>query len=235
MHGHSIEQQRDASGSMSEAQGNSLYPALEPIERISEVLFGLIMVLTCTGTLSVVTADRLQIRTMLIGALGCNLAWGIIDAGMYLMSRVHEQGQNIMILRSARDSTDPEAAQRAIANALPPLLSSVLPPEQFRIMQKNLCQLPEPPSYPVLTKKDGLGAIAVCLLVFLSTFPVTLPFLFLNDARFALRLSNAIAIAMMFICGYLFGHYAGLPRCLTGALSIAIGCALVFTAIVLGG
>lgn len=220
---------------MSEVQGNSLYPALEPIERISEVLFGLIMVLTCTGTLSVVTADRLQIRTMLIGALGCNLAWGIIDAGMYLMSRLHEKGQNIKILRSARDSADPEAAQRAIANALPPLLSSVLPPEQLGIMQKNLCRLPEPPAYPVLTKKDGLGAIAVCLLVFLSTFPVTLPFLFLNDPRFALRLSNAIAIVMMFICGYLFGHYAGLPRWLTGALSIAVGCVLVFIAIALGG
>ena len=220
---------------MSEVQGNSLYPALEPIERISEVLFGLIMVLTCTGTLSVVTADRLQIMTMLIGALGCNLAWGIIDAGMYLMSRLHEKGQNIKILRSVRDSADPEAAQRAIANALPPLLSSVLPPEQLEIMQKHLRQLPEPPTYPVLNKKDVLGAVAVCLLVFLSTFPVTLPFLFLNDARFALRLSNAIAIAMMFICGYFFAHYAGLPRRQTGALSIPVGCTLVFIAIVLGG
>jgi hypothetical protein len=141
---------------MSEVQGNSLYPALEPIERISEVLFGLIMVLTCTGTLSVVTADRLQIRTMLIGALGCNL---VIDAGMYLMSRLHEKGQNIKILRSVRDSADPEAAQRAIANALPPLLSSVLPPEQLEIMQKHLRQLPEPPTYPVLNKKDVLARL----------------------------------------------------------------------------
>ncbi len=151
------------------------------------------------------------------------------------MSRLHEKGQNIKILRSVRDSADPEAAQRAIANALPPLLSSVLPPEQLEIMQKHLRQLPEPPTYPVLNKKDVLGAVAVCLLVFLSTFPVTLPFLFLNDARFALRLSNAIAIAMMFICGYFFGHYAGLPRWQTGALSIAVGCTLVFIAIVLGG
>ena len=102
---------------MSEVRSDSLYPALDPMERISEVLFGLIMVLTYTGTLSVVTADRIQIRTMLIGALGCNLAWGIIDAGMYLMSRLHERGGNIMILRSVRDSTDPEAAQTAIGKA----------------------------------------------------------------------------------------------------------------------
>jgi len=49
---------------------------LEPYERISEVLFGLIMVLTFTGSLSVAEAQghRAEVRTMLIGALGCNLA-----------------------------------------------------------------------------------------------------------------------------------------------------------------
>jgi hypothetical protein len=38
---------------------------LEPIDRTSEVLFGLIMVLTFTGSLSVAQARR---RAMLIGA-----------------------------------------------------------------------------------------------------------------------------------------------------------------------
>jgi hypothetical protein len=48
---------------------------LAPIDRVSEVLFGLIMVLTFTGSLSVAEAGRDDVRTMLIGALGCNLAW----------------------------------------------------------------------------------------------------------------------------------------------------------------
>jgi len=208
---------------------------LEPMERIGEVLFGLIMVLTYTGTLSVVTADRIQIRTMLIGALGCNLAWGIIDAGMYLMSRLHEQGRNILVLRAVRDMTNLDAARHAIANALPPLLASALPLNQLEIMREKLRQLPEPPMRPSLTKQDGIGAVAVCLLVFLSTFPVVLPFMFISDARPALRFSNAVAIAMMFICGYLFGQYAGLRPLVIGFLSVAIGCALVSVAIALGG
>jgi hypothetical protein len=66
---------------------------LEPVERLSEILFGLIMALTITGAVSVATADRFAIRTMLFAALGCNLAWGIIDAGMYLMARLGERGQ----------------------------------------------------------------------------------------------------------------------------------------------
>ena len=59
---------------------------LEPMDRISEILFGLIMALTFTLTLGVITADRIQVRTMLLAALGCNLAWGIIDASVFLMS-----------------------------------------------------------------------------------------------------------------------------------------------------
>ena len=56
---------------------------LEPVERLSEILFGLIMALTVTGAVSVATADRLQVRAMVVAALGCNIAWGII-ASMYM-------------------------------------------------------------------------------------------------------------------------------------------------------
>ena len=66
---------------------------LTPSERISEVLFGLIMVITFTGSLSVTEAGREDIRTMLIGALGCNLAWGIIDAVLYLMGCLADKGR----------------------------------------------------------------------------------------------------------------------------------------------
>ena len=72
---------------------------LAPVERLSEILFGLIMALTVTSAVSVATADHMQIRTMLIAALGCNLAWGIIDAGMYLMARLGERGHNAVVAR----------------------------------------------------------------------------------------------------------------------------------------
>ncbi|MFZ3249955.1 MAG: hypothetical protein WA214_13785 [Pseudolabrys sp.] len=93
---------------------------LEPSERIAEILFGLIMALTVTGATSVVTADKFQIRTMLIAALGCNVAWGIIDAGMYLMARLAERGSNALLLREVRETADRESAHRIIADALPP-------------------------------------------------------------------------------------------------------------------
>src|SRR5215467_15480213 len=85
---------------------------LEPIERISEVLFGLIMVLTFTGSLSVAEADRGEVRTMLIGALGCNLAWGIIDAVFYLMGCFSARGRAILNLAAVQNASSPSEAHR---------------------------------------------------------------------------------------------------------------------------
>jgi hypothetical protein len=52
-------------------------PLLNPVDRVSEMIFGLFMALTFVGVVSMATAGREQVRTMLAAALGCNLAWGI--------------------------------------------------------------------------------------------------------------------------------------------------------------
>ena len=84
---------------------------LDPIDRVSEVLFGLIMVLTSTSTLSVATAGRAEISTMIMGALGCNLAWGIIDAALYLLGSLDERGRNLLMLRAVRRTAKPGRGQ----------------------------------------------------------------------------------------------------------------------------
>jgi len=208
---------------------------LDPIETISEVMFGLIMALSFTLTVGVVTADNIKIKTMLFAALGCNLAWGIIDAGVYLMTRVNERGRKILSLRELREASDLEAARSMIADAMPPLLASVVPPEQLESMWHRLRQLPESSQRPQLTKRDAIGALGVCLLSFLSTFPIVIPFMLIGDGRLALRASNVIAIAMLFVCGYAFGLRSGLKPWATGLSMVVFGCVLVGVAIALGG
>lgn len=208
---------------------------LEPIERISEVLFGLIMVLTFTGSLSVAEAGREDVRTMLIAALGCNLAWGIIDGIMYLMACLSEQARKIRTIRAVRKAAQPEAAHRVIATALPLTVASVLQTPELERMRLHLNQLPEPPPRPRLAGRDWLGALAVFLLVFLSTLPVVLPFVFIDGARHALRLSNAIAIVMLFITGYAFGRCTGFHAWVMGVAMVVLGGVLVGITIALGG
>ena len=73
------------------------------------MLFGLIMVLTFTGSLSVAQAGREDVRAMLIGALGCNIAWGIIDAVLYLMACLGEKGHGLGVYRAVRTAKDVES------------------------------------------------------------------------------------------------------------------------------
>jgi VIT1/CCC1 family predicted Fe2+/Mn2+ transporter len=73
------------------------------------------------------------------------------------------------------------------------------------------------------------------LLSFLATFPVVIPFIFLSDAKFALRVSYAVAIVMLFCCGYAFGVVSGLKPWAAGLSMVAVGSALVGVAVALGG
>jgi VIT1/CCC1 family predicted Fe2+/Mn2+ transporter len=209
--------------------------ALDPVDRVSEVLFGLIMVLTFTGSLSVAEAGREDIRTMLVGALGCNVAWGLIDAVFYLMAALAEKSHRLLMLRAVREATDPQSAQRLIADALPPVVASVLDPAELEAMHVRLKQLPEPPVRARLEWDDWRGALGVFLLVFLSTFPVVIPFIVMRDAVPALRVSNAIAVVLLFLAGYAFARITGRRPVAAGIVMVVFGSILVGLTIALGG
>lgn len=209
--------------------------ALDPTERVSEILFGLIMVLTFTGSLSAAESGRNAVRTMLIGALGCNFAWGIIDAIFYLMNTLGQRGHGIVVLRSLRKTTDGATAHALIADELPPVLTSVLRPEDLETLRQRLATLPEPPKRVPFLREDFRGAAAVFLLVFLSTFPVAVPFLLMKDAMLALRVSNLIAIVLLFLGGYTLAKHSGAHPWRLGFALVGIGVALVGLTIALGG
>jgi hypothetical protein len=208
---------------------------LDPLERFSEIVFGLIMVLSFTCAISVAEIGREDVRAMLIGAIGCNLAWGIIDAAFYLIACLTGHGRQGLLLRSVQQSTGIERARQAIAEALPPKIAEALQPADLDRIHTHLKQLPPPADRPRLTAENWRGAIGVFLLVFFATLPVVLPFIFIHQAHLALRLSNGVAIAMLFGAGHMLARYAGLRRITTGLSMVAIGAVLVSLTIALGG
>ena len=207
---------------------------LDPVERLSEVLFGLIMVLSFTGSISVVEAGRGEVRDVLIGAIGCNLAWGIIDAVMYLMTLLIERARARTIARAVRAQTDHGAGRARLAEALPDPLGELFGQAALEEARQKLVGLPELRA-PRLGGRDWTGALAVFLLVFLSTFPVVVPFLLFPSLELAMRVSNGVAIAMLYATGHLLGAYAGLGPKRTGLVMVAIGVVLVGVTIALGG
>jgi VIT1/CCC1 family predicted Fe2+/Mn2+ transporter len=153
----------------------------------------------------------------------------------YLMGCLAESGRRLLTFRAVRQATDPIEAQRLIAAALPPLLASVTQPGELETMRQRLMQLPDHPNRVHVAGKDWLGAAGVFLLVFLSTFPVVIPFTFMKDITLALRVSNAIAIVMLFAAGCTFGRITGRRPLVMGLAMVILGATLVSAAIALGG
>ena len=208
---------------------------LRPIDRVSEVLFGLIMVMTFTGSLSIAEAGREDVRTMLIGALGCNLAWGIIDGILYLMSAFAEKSEALMTLHAVRQARDAEDGRRLVAEALPSVVSSILTTDELDTLRVRLRELPTPAANAQIEPAMWIGALRVFLWVFLITFPVAIPFIVMHDARFALRVSNGIAIGLLFVTGWAYGRITGRRSWVMGLAMVSIGIVLVGLTIALGG
>jgi VIT1/CCC1 family predicted Fe2+/Mn2+ transporter len=71
--------------------------------------------------------------------------------------------------------------------------------------------------------------------VVLATFPVVVPFIFIPKIALALRVSNLLAIATLYIGGAMLGRYAGGRPWVYGLALSAIGVALLSVIIALGG
>ena len=216
-------------------ESGSKKSALDPMDRVSEILFGLIMVLTFTGALSVAESGAADVRTMLIGAIGCNFAWGIIDAIMYLMACLAEHASVHRVVKSVRGAKTTAGAVSLIRRELPPVASNALSDADIAKIRDAINAMPEPPARPGLSIDDWRGAVVVFLLVFCSTLPVALPFLLFSDARLALWMSDAVAIIMLFALGYQYGHLAGYRPILMATAMVLLGLFLVAIALALGG
>ena len=99
-------------------------PALDPLDRTTEAVFGLLMALTFTGAASVVSVENP--RQILAAALGCNLAWGVTDAVMYLLSTSIERRRRSAFLERLR-AADPSDAANLLREAVGDILPDTTP------------------------------------------------------------------------------------------------------------
>jgi VIT1/CCC1 family predicted Fe2+/Mn2+ transporter len=208
---------------------------LNPIERISEILFGLIMALSFTCAISVVETTRVGVKEMLMGAIGCNIAWGLVDAIMFLMNVLTQKGRDIAIVNFVRESKEPQKAAEFIEETLSAELAAVITPRSIEQMRLDIMASPPSSVRAGLSKKDLKMALGIFLLVFISTFPVAIPFLIIHDLQVALRISNLVATILLFLGGWILAGYGAYNKFRTGLYMALIGIVLVALTISLGG
>jgi VIT1/CCC1 family predicted Fe2+/Mn2+ transporter len=208
---------------------------LDPVNRVSEIIFGLLMALAITGSLSVAGAGRDEVRSMMFAALGCNIAWGLVDGIMYLVQTLTERTRNVNLLARLRGMPSADAAHRLIADALPGRLAEQAGTQALEALRQRLAAIAPGSVDARLRRDDYLGATGVFVLVVLSTFPVVIPYAFIGELKLAMRVSNAVSLVTLFAGGWILGRYAGGSPWKSGLSMAAIGAALSAAIIALGG
>jgi hypothetical protein len=225
---------------MAEVSRSSLMDRyLDPASSLGEVMFGLIMTLTFTLGAGIIIEDegREGARQLLIALIGCNIAWGIIDAALYLVGQLFNRGQRRRLVAAVRHASTEKTAIMLVANELDELLQNVTSAIERESLYRHIAEKLRSVSakVEVVTKSDFFGAAASFWLVALASLPAAIPFLFIDEARVALRVSNAILLATLFITGYWWARYTLGKAWLVGLCFLMGGTALVLIAIALGG
>lgn len=209
-------------------------PLLAPIDRMSEMLFGLLMTLTFTGSMSVAIGEGGTVRSILIAALGCNIAWGIVDATMHILRTATERKRMEGLMSQIRSAPE-DAAPDIVRDIMAERTSRPVQDDEARMIGRWVrradgTDLPRP-----VTLADLAAALIVFVTVVLATFPPVLPFIFLSDVFTAMRWSNGIAVAMLAVIGWQFDRYIGQGSRLMRVVVPLIGVVLVVVTIALGG
>jgi hypothetical protein len=211
---------------------------LDPGTTLAELIFGLLMVLTFTlGARLLGPEEPTDGRELLIAAIGCNVAWGIIDGFLYVLGCVFERLRVVNVRESLRGARDDPAAVAVLQAELGGGLADLGDPSHRIRFYASIVAAArnEPGARPRLLPEDLRGAVRVFFLVVATAVPAALPFFVWDDAYTALRVSNALLLACLFVVGFLWGRHVGARPLFAGTLIMSIGVVLVLIAIPLGG
>ena len=212
---------------------------LDQATSLGEVLFGLIMTLTFTlgAGLTIQEEGAEGARELLIATIGCNIAWGVIDGVFHMLGQLFERGRRRRVVQLIQGAAKDHDAAALVAGELDDVIEKVMTPEERgKLYGRIIAQVRSdgiPPNR--VTRNDVMGAIASFWLVFFASLPAAIPFLFIDDARLALRVSNAILLGLLFVAGFSWAKYTTARPALTGLVFLLFGAALVVMAIALGG
>ena len=210
---------------------------LDPTDRLDELLFGLIMVLSITLGASPAADAASGASTLAWTILSCNLAWGLIDAGMYIVTSLFTRGRQAKLRQMLNSACNPDEQVATIGAALNDRLSPLTSPEErhalYLKIAKRLRGAAVPQTHVIV--EDLYGALSTVWLTILASIPALVPFLFYSDRFTAARVSNAFVLLSLFMVGYLFSRECNANPWRVGLATVMFGAIMVAIVVSLGG
>ncbi|MBW9054462.1 VIT1/CCC1 transporter family protein [Rhizobium mesosinicum] len=212
---------------------------IDPGDALGEVLFGLIMALTWTvGSRLVFEQEGLDVYELVVATIGCNVAWGIIDAVLFVLGTTFYRSRRLRLFRQIKSAKNESAALKVLENEFPvrdvPLSAKAADADALYRSFLAFSRRSDPVKVS-LSKADLLGAFAVFILVAATAIPAIIPFLLTDNTYLALRASNAILVLLLFVTGYTWASFSGGRPLYAGITMTGLGLILVTIAIALGG
>ena len=212
---------------------------LAPDESLAEVLFGLIMALTITaGGRLFVEGGEFDPQRLVVATVGCNVAWGAIDAVLFVLGGLFHRSRRARFHRTLLGASDRKDALAALEAEFgledEPL---EVPPDDRARLYESLLALSRhaTPARPRLRRRDFMAAFIVFALVSATALPGAIPLLLFADSNLALHVSNWLLILLLFFVGFWWGHYTDVRPWRAGIIVMLLGVCMVLIAIALGG
>ena len=214
---------------------------LSASDRLSEIMFGLIMAMTIIGAskIALVSGDEeLNGRVIIAAALGCNFAWGLVDAIMYVFTELIDRGKYMGLVSTVKQSKDESAAIASIDRALEnPIIGNLGEAERKQLcssLYKNMSTI-EPKKVRVV-KDDVIGAFICFVLAFFTAFLTVIPFFIpFGQLLFKIWLSRLISFAMLFAIGFVYASHTNKGKVKTAVGMVVVGLVINIVIIMLGG
>jgi hypothetical protein len=218
---------------------------LDPVDRLAEVIYGVLIVMTFTmgflgldkNTLPQGETATQAVHRLFLAAFGCAVAWGLIDGVMYILTSLFERADHQRVRRAVHNAPSEDEGVAALNDALGGSFTDSLSDEERDSLYRTLYKRyhDKPLGQISIVRDDVYGAFGVFCLAVVATLPVVLPFLISSDPYVAIRLSNLIAIIMLFLVGYRWAKYTYANPWKIGGILALIGVVIVLIAIPLGG
>ncbi len=210
---------------------------LTPPERLSEMMFGVFILVSITGSVELALEEDVTARAVITAGLGAAIAWGVVDTVVHLLNRHMEVSRKAELQTFLRYTKSRGRALETIENSLEGtaigLLDSRTRERLLEYLWKAQQQRPGPE--PRMRATDYLGALGAGLLVPAVAALMLLPLVLVNEVERAIRISHGVGILLLFLIGAEWGAYAGRSRFLTGFALVLLGGAISGIILLLGG
>ena len=210
---------------------------LNPGERLNELLFALIMALSITLGVGLASSLDSSTHQIVWAILGCNLAWGLIDACNHVLTKLFSRSAKARLVQALRTSHSEAEQIEAVGSVLNENLSAVATEDERQVLYLEISRRLQGGDLPPtrVLAEDIYSGLAIVWLMVLASVPAILPFLIIGDRFWAARVSNGLVLLSMFAAGYGFALSANTNPWRLAFLSAVFGLTMVVIVILLGG